>query len=566
MNPSDHDRSSSHRSESNAGGSPEPAAMDPKTRIRQKLLQVRREAEVARLEANAARLEASAEHLEEMLERVDAGHALTSGELSKLGLPGHTDAPPDRESESPVNAPETLPKPAAPDAPKSPDSPQAPESPAQRHRFQSWDDIRKARLVSASKIATAIQSPTKTVEPPHQPGQITRADSPHASVATPKMRGRNTIELPAPKAPSPKRPDESQLENDESDSVAESNGTANSVPENKPKSIVGLDHTPDAPIDLENDAEPENRRRHPMALVVSALIHTIVFMALAGFTLTTTMPKDQVALSASVSESSESAFETFQIESVEPMLEPTETTPAETQYDVSPLGEMAAVDVTSDVIASISQPIAATSSLAQPMFNDSAKLESLKSDSKSKMEFCGVEGGGNHFVYLVDSSGSMGDAFTSARRALLESIDMLGSEQRFYVIFFDAQCDYMRINRADEDEPRSVYATPENKQKLKSWAMRVSMDRGKAPYEPLEYALTKLRPDVIFLLSDGEFPQGIEDLVSETNQVSNLFGDESPISIIHTISYHSREGEARMRRIAEKNYGQYRHVAKPSPR
>jgi Mg-chelatase subunit ChlD len=291
-----------------------------------------------------------------------------------------------------------------------------------------------------------------------------------------------------------------------------------------------------------------------------------VFFVLAGFTLTTSMPKDQVALSASVSEASESAIETFQIESVEPVLEPTEVNPAETQYDVSPMGEMAAVDVTSDVMAAVSSNSSAASTLAQPNLNDSRKLESLKSDSKSKMEFCGVEGGGNHFVYLVDSSGSMGDAFVSARRALLESITMLGEKQRFYVIFFDAECDYMRISRADEDEPRSVYATAENKQRLKSWAMRVSMDRGKAPYEPLQYALGKLKPDVIFLLSDGEFPQGIEDLLSETNRVSNLFGEESPISIIHTISYYSREGEARMQRIAEKNYGQYRHVPKPASR
>ncbi len=82
------------------------------------------------------------------------------------------------------------------------------------------------------------------------------------------------------------------------------------------------------------------------------------------------------------------------------------------------------------------------------------------------------------------------------------------------------------------------------------------------PYDPLKFAL-ELKPDVIFLLSDGEFPQGIEDLLKERNQVENLFGDSGPISIVHTIGYHSREGESRMRRIAEQNNGQYRHVPKP---
>ena len=156
----------------------------------------------------------------------------------------------------------------------------------------------------------------------------------------------------------------------------------------------------------------------------------------------------------------------------------------------------------------------------------------------------------------------MGDAFTSARSALLQSIDMLTEKQRFYVVFFDAECDYMQLSGSPEPETRSAYATAKNKQQLRNWAMRVSMDRGKAPYEPLRFALG-LKPDVIFLLSDGEFPQGIEDLLSEENRSTNLFGDTDPISIVHTISYHSREGESRMRRIAEKNFGQYRHVSKP---
>ena len=92
--------------------------------------------------------------------------------------------------------------------------------------------------------------------------------------------------------------------------------------------------------------------------------------------------------------------------------------------------------------------------------------------------------------------------------------------------------------------------------------MRITKNDGRAPYNPLKFAL-ELRPDVIFLLSDGEFPQGIEDLLKEQNRVENLFGDSGPISIVHTIGYHSRAGESRMRRIAEQNKGQYRHVPKP---
>lgn len=308
--------------------------------------------------------------------------------------------------------------------------------------------------------------------------------------------------------------------------------------------------------------DDSDRRRRPAAFVVSALVHVALVLILGMLSLTTQLPKDQVALSASASTNEENAIETFEIQAAEPTPQTPQSEPVEAQVEISPLGTIPVVDVTSDFSEAIAPPAPELASLSSLSGSDSLRSLSSSSDSKASMEFCGVEGGGNHFVYLVDSSGSMGDAFQSARAALLQSVDLLTPKQRFYVVFFDAECDYMRIADPAKDEPRSVFATPENKRRLKSWAMKISMDRGRAPYEPLEFALS-LRPDVIFLLSDGEFPQGIERLLSEKNRVSNLFGDEDPISIVHTIGYHSREGEERMRRIAAANQGQYRHVPRP---
>jgi len=120
----------------------------------------------------------------------------------------------------------------------------------------------------------------------------------------------------------------------------------------------------------------------------------------------------------------------------------------------------------------------------------------------------------------------------------------------------------MCVSHPTEPDEYSVMASPKNKQAVRRWAMSVGLERGAPPDEALEFAL-KLRPDVIFLLSDGEFPQRIEDMMAEKNSVSNLFGDSGPISILHTIGYHSRDGETRMRRLAEANGGQYRYI--PSP-
>ncbi len=313
-------------------------------------------------------------------------------------------------------------------------------------------------------------------------------------------------------------------------------------------------------FDRVREGETKTRRRRPAAWMISAVTHVVVLIVLASIGFSTHIPKDQVALSATTSSSDSEPIETLEIESVESVPETPLSEPiaSDEEYDLSPIGELAVADFSPD--AYDTTPAAMAEALSIP--STAASAMSMKSVSNEKMEFCGVEGGGNHFVYLVDSSGSMGDGFESARSALIASINLLTPEQRFYVVFFDAKTDYMRLRPVDEDEPTSVFATPENKAALKRWAMRITADRGQAPYDPLRFAL-KLRPDVIFLLSDGEFPQGIEDLLKTENNVSNLFGESKPISIVHTIAYHSEEGESRMRRIAKQNHGQYRYVPRP---
>jgi len=313
-------------------------------------------------------------------------------------------------------------------------------------------------------------------------------------------------------------------------------------------------------IELSADPnEPPQQRRKPGAWLLSMLFHALILILLAFFTLSSTPPGDQIAIAGSVADTDELAIESIKIETPQMQPAPSQPTPSETESDISEFGEISISEIITHVPPTPASPMIDSMINADAL---SAASMSLKSDSDATINFCGVEGGGNHFVYLVDSSGSMGDAFESARTELLRSINVLKSDQRFYVIFFDAESDYMRLASPDQDESRSAYATPANKQALKHWAMTIKMDRGRAPYDAIPFALD-LKPDVIFLLSDGEFPQKIEDLLGDINRVDNLFGDDGPISIVHTIGYYSREGESRMRRIAKQNGGQYRYVPKP---
>lgn len=560
-----------------------------RTQILHELVRVRRKAEAARLEAQASRLDASAERLESLLERIDAGEEFSPEQLREFGIEETTSTESRAQA---AHIPFTVPENSAAffatlrqlSGERIADEIDVGLA-SPRIRFESWQEIREAQ----SRSPFAYVRHDRPHDRIHPPQARWRTDSEQTEQSEERDDADGSLESPSPEpttashehehehekialAPAPPvdpppfvagrndRATEEGGEVDEAERVNAAGGSSESLPEadaDDPDALlpspVVLDEQPDAPLP----------RRQSTAVIISVIVHLFLLLCLAGFTLTTVMPKDQIALAASADEPSEEAVETFQIEMVQPESITSETAPDESAVPLDPLGEMKMVEVSTDALGSMSPPAPNPGAFSQNAAGASSAMKTQPNDSASKMQFCGVEGGGNHFVYLVDSSGSMGDAFISARRALLESIDMLTPEQRFYVIFFDAECDYMRITRADQNESRSVQATPANKQRLQSWAMRVEMDRGMAPYEPLEYALQTLKPDVIFLLSDGEFPQRIETLLQSENKVTNLFGESKPISIIHTISYHSREGEERMRRIAESNSGQYRHVPKP---
>lgn len=420
------------------------------------------------------------------------------------------------------------------------------------NRFSSWESLRQTLQENGEMLSEAVAVPVEkarrsepnTTLSDRQDGVTLRHDPGHGVVGRPKLRN---LDNPA---------------DDETDVVAaplfrsSSEGIFDQL-------VASEDLAAAVEVAQSWDPDPDSeptRQRSPVGLLVSAVGHVAILLLLAAIGMSTHQPKDQIALSATATSTSEVAMETFTIESVEPQPEEiADPVVEETSYEISPMGEFKASDLMTDVDTS------APSELAASLSNQSAAGPlSLgpRVDSKSEMQFCGVDGGGNHFVYLIDSSQSMHEAFDSARREMLHSIDLLTEQQRFYVVLYDSQPAFMRINDPRNDEPSSVYATQENKNALRRWAMQVSQERGKNPGDVLEFSL-KLKPDVIFLLSDGSFPEFILTMLQEQNRIDNLFGETKPISIVHTIGYYSKEGASIMSRIAKQNNGQYRYVPKP---
>jgi len=169
--------------------------------------------------------------------------------------------------------------------------------------------------------------------------------------------------------------------------------------------------------------------------------------------------------------------------------------------------------------------------------------QTVPADEGTEAEFFGVAAEGQSFVFVVDKSGSMmGERLETARQELLDSIDQLRPNQEFYVIFFDS---------IFHEQPTKgmVRATPRNKKVVRDWIMNAVSSGGTVPYPAIEVALS-LRPDVVYVLSDGEFSHDEVDRVKSINTDFTI--------PIHTIGF--KINSQTLKDLAKQNRGQYRYV------
>src|SRR5512135_258978 len=155
--------------------------------------------------------------------------------------------------------------------------------------------------------------------------------------------------------------------------------------------------------------------------------------------------------------------------------------------------------------------------------------------------FFGVRAEGQFFVYVVDCSGSMlDDRLIRAKQELRRSILGLQLPQRFKVIFYNDQALPM-----PGDLPRSADLTAKNQ--LLQWLRLIKPDGETDPRPAMAQALA-LRPDAIFLLSDGEFPEGTVEAIAKKNT------RKVPI---HCIDLAGGAAGDQLQRIVRESGGQY---------
>ncbi len=157
--------------------------------------------------------------------------------------------------------------------------------------------------------------------------------------------------------------------------------------------------------------------------------------------------------------------------------------------------------------------------------------------------FFGIRARGQFFVYVVDCSGSMidDDRMPRATIELRRSVFSLREPQRFEVIFYNSES----IPMPGGPIPRS--ADQQAKNQLRSFLNLIDPDGGTDPRPAMKQALS-LRPDAVFLLSDGAFPDGTVEELTRLNK------QRIPI---HCVDLTGGLAGDHLKRIAEANNGRY---------
>lgn len=156
--------------------------------------------------------------------------------------------------------------------------------------------------------------------------------------------------------------------------------------------------------------------------------------------------------------------------------------------------------------------------------------------------FFGIRAQGKTFIYVVDCSGSMGEGgrLIRAKRELRKSITNLRFPQRFQVIFY---------NDRPLPMPGGIPESADlpNKSRMQSWLNLIDAEGETDPRGALAQAIG-MRPDAIFLLSDGEFPEGTVEAVAKQNK------NKVPI---HCVDLGGGAGADQLARIARDSGGEY---------
>jgi hypothetical protein len=157
-------------------------------------------------------------------------------------------------------------------------------------------------------------------------------------------------------------------------------------------------------------------------------------------------------------------------------------------------------------------------------------IDGDRNASYAKSKLFGLEAKGTKFVYVFDRSGSMsefqGRPLRAAKAELIASLADLDERNQFYVIFYN---EAPRLLQVGPVKGRLVFATPDNKQVANDFISSIQADGNTDHVSALDVAL-RLRPDVIFLLTDGD--ENSDPSPDEIRRLERSNGGGTSINVI----------------------------------
>ena len=173
-------------------------------------------------------------------------------------------------------------------------------------------------------------------------------------------------------------------------------------------------------------------------------------------------------------------------------------------------------------------------------------LKMLHAKPEEGVSFFGTVSRGNKFVFIIDKSGSMsGNRLAAAKKELCSTLKGLKPTDKFMIYFFS--------DAAQAMPARAMLAgTPKNIQWATDWVRGRSVDGGTNPTQALSWCFN-LRPDTVWLLTDGQFADGpaLDAIAAGNRQLK---------ARINTLAFHDKAGANILQRIARENDGTYRFV------
>lgn len=157
-----------------------------------------------------------------------------------------------------------------------------------------------------------------------------------------------------------------------------------------------------------------------------------------------------------------------------------------------------------------------------------------------------VRPGAGRVVYVIDRSGSMTDSIVHVKLELRRTINQLSPRQKFHVIF------YSTGPGLPMPAGKLVPAIPANKQVAYDFIDGVPAVGQTDPSDALTQAFAQ-RPDVIYLLTDGEFDRKIIDQVDRLNRNRQ--------TVVNTICFLYDSGRETLETIAARNGGSFKFVS-----